>query len=97
MKFVVTLLIAVLLCHEVCDAKNRIKKHKNDANPGWGEHEIGALHANAHHGADHVAKSLKKPQKEVDQKMKDLGYHQHVPKRPRSSAARKILDKMREL
>ena len=44
-----------------------------------------------------AAKNLKKPQKEVDKKMKELGYHVHVPKRPRASAARNILNRMKEL
>ena len=89
---VLLVVVLFLLTSAPVQAKNRIKKQG-----GWKDHEIGAVHQNAHHGADFVAKALKKPQKAVDEKMKELGYHQHVPKRPRASAARKILDRMSEL
>ena len=79
MKLAFLCVLGLLLCHDFCEAKNRKKKDPADSHPGWAEHEIGALHANAHHGADVVAKNLKKPQKEVDKKMKELGYHVHVP------------------
>ena len=46
---------------------------------------------------DYVAKILKKPQKKIDAKMKELGYGAHVPHRPKASAARSALDKLNEL